>query len=86
MRGPIQIVGTATHKAFRYYKLEYTQGADVNASFSYLTGGETPVVNGVLADFYSYTVPNGAYTLRLTVVDASGNYPPPCTVTIAIRN
>jgi len=84
--GRIPPRGTATHDAFRYYKLEYAGGADAETQFIYLGGGNAPIINGMLAEFDTTTLPNGDYTLRLTVVDVSGNYPPPCQVTIKIRN
>jgi hypothetical protein len=84
--GRISVMGTATHDAFDYYKLEYTPGIDPAGSFIFMFRGNAPVVDGALAEFYTAALPNGVYTLRLTVVDASGNYPPPCTATIVIRN
>ena len=36
--------------------------------------------------FNSAGVANAAYTLRLTVVDRSSNYPEPCQVTINVQN
>jgi hypothetical protein len=86
--GMVDVVGSATHENFQYYKLEYASGAGVSpdAGFAYLTDARVPVSNGVLASFDSTTLDNGDYTLKLTVVDNTGNFPPPCTVTIRIFN
>lgn len=84
--GRISVTGTALHEVFDYYKLEYMPGIDPAGSFIFMFRGNAPVVNGTLAEFNTAALPNGVYTLRLTVVDASGNYPPPCTVTIRISN
>jgi hypothetical protein len=39
----------------------------------------------VLETFNSGAYPAGTYTLRLVVVDQTGNYPEPCRVTITVR-
>jgi hypothetical protein len=82
--GPISIVGTARHENFKFYKIEYAPAG--TPSFNYLGGGDSPVVNGVLYSFNSTALPNGGWTLRLTVVDQTSNYPPPCQVTIQVQN
>lgn len=86
--GDVNILGTATHEDFQYFKLEYAAGANVdpNAGFAYLAGANVPVTGGVLGTFDSTTLDNGEYTLKLTVVDSVGNFPPPCTVSVVIAN
>lgn len=86
--GTAQILGTASHENFLYYKVEYAQGENVNpdATFSYLADSRVQVTGGLLATFDSTSFINGVYTLKLTVVDASGNFPPPCTVSVIIEN
>jgi hypothetical protein len=83
-------LGTATHENFLYYKVEYAPGEDVDAGaegvFAYLGDARVQVTGGLLVSFNSANLDNGAYTLRLTVVDASGNFPPPCTVNIVVAN
>jgi hypothetical protein len=88
LSGTAQILGTATHENFQYYKVEYAQGADIdpNNSFAYLADARVQVVGGLLAAFDSSNLSNGAYTIKLTVVDTSGNFPPPCTVSVVIEN
>ncbi|MCC6454878.1 MAG: hypothetical protein IT328_08055 [Caldilineaceae bacterium] len=88
LSGTAQILGTATHENFQYYKVEYAQGADIdpNNTFAYLADARVQVIGGLLATFDSSNLSNGAYTIKLTVVDTSGNFPPPCTVTVVIEN
>ncbi len=85
LSGPTRIIGTARHEAFQFYKLEFGIGAKPT-QWSYFDGGETPVENGVLGTFNAAAVPNGTYTIRLVVVDITGNYPPPCQVTIQVQH
>jgi hypothetical protein len=86
--GTVNILGTATHENFLYYKLEYAPGENVDpdATFSYLADARVQVTGGLLASFDSTNLANDAYTLKLTVVDNSGNFPPPCTVSIVVAN
>ena len=84
--GVIAVVGSATHDAFQYYKVEYAPGGNADSNFGYLVGGNAPVVNGVLGNVDTNTLGNGAWTLRLIVVDQTGNFPPPCKVTINVQN
>jgi hypothetical protein len=82
--GTITIIGTATHQKFNFFKVEYAPAG--SQSFSYLGGGNSPVINGGLYSFNTTALPNGAWTLRLVVVDQTGNFPPPCQVTIQVQN
>ncbi len=93
--GLVPITGRATHELFDFYKLEFAPGADASQGFTWFDGSdrsgsggakEGPVENGTLGNFNSAGVTNGAYTIRLTVVDTSSNYPTPCQVTINVQN
>jgi hypothetical protein len=88
LSGTVNIIGTASHENFQYYKVEYAEGVDVdpNNSFAYLADARVQVVGALLAAFDSTSFINGAYTIKLTVVDNSGNFPPPCTVSVVIAN
>lgn len=86
LSGAVSVTGSATHEAFQYYKLEYAFGAGATEGFVYFDGAESAVEGGTLGVFNTPSLPNGAYTLQLTVVDLSANYPPPCRVTITIAN
>ena len=88
LSGKVNIIGTASHENFLYYKVEYAEGADVdpNDTFSYLADARVQVVGALLAAFDTTNFVNGPYTIKLTVVDNSGNFPPPCTVSVVIAN
>ena len=84
--GRVAIQGTANHDRFQFYKVEYGQG-EQPASWHVISDvHRTPVVNGVLEEFDTAGFPNGVYWLQLTVVDQSGNFPPPCRVRVLIQN
>ncbi len=82
--GVVSVVGTASHDAFQYYKVEFAPGADAEGGFVYLGGGSAPVQGGVLANVDTNALGPGTWTLRLVVVDQTGNFPPPCTVTVNV--
>ena len=74
VRGVVVIRGTATIANFQFYKVEFGRGA--NPTDWHLIGSTHPnvVINGVLAQWDTTGLPDGAYTLRLTVVKNDGNY------------
>lgn len=80
--GAAVIMGTAQHENFAFYKLEYGAGANP-AIWSYFGGGEQPVADGQLGALNP--LPPGTYSIRIVVVDTSGNFPPPCQTTITFR-
>jgi hypothetical protein len=82
--GIVAISGAATHENFQYYKLEYGAGASPNV-WSYFDGGDRPVQGGRLGALNAGALPPGTYSIRIVVVDASGNFPPPCQTTIVVR-
>jgi hypothetical protein len=84
--GILNVIGTANHEEFQFYKVEYAPGASPSGNWVYITGGNSPVVNNVLASFDTRALGNGDWTLRLIVVDRTGNYPVPCQVTISVQN
>lgn len=93
--GLVPITGRATHEQFSFYKLEFASGANASQGFTWFDGSDRsggggakgpPVENGTLGHFNSAGVANGAYTIRLTVVDTSSNYPTPCQVSINVQN
>ncbi|MFN2202396.1 MAG: hypothetical protein ACK2UO_14415 [Caldilineaceae bacterium] len=84
--GILNVIGTATHEAFDYYKVEYAPGASPSGGWVYIAGGDAPIVNNVLASFDTRALGNGQWSLRLIVVDKTGNYPPPCQVTFTVQN
>lgn len=83
--GMAPIFGTATHEQFQFYKLEYGAGANP-AVWSYFDGGDRPVRNGRLGTLNAGALAPGTYSVRVVVVDATGNFvDPPCQTTVVIR-
>jgi hypothetical protein len=84
--GMVPIQGTAVHEAFQFYKLEYGIGANPD-NWSYFDGGESPIQAGRLGTLNASALPPGTYTIRLAVVDKTGNWQSalPCQTTIVIR-
>jgi hypothetical protein len=74
LNGVIQIEGSASlGDQFQYYKLEFSPtGRDEFTVFSGLIRQQ--VSNGQLGVWDSASVPDGTYSIRLRVVDATGNY------------
>jgi hypothetical protein len=85
--GTTEVYGTANHERFSYYKLEYMQvGAEADGEFAFLMDSRQNVIDGLLAQLDTTELDNGTYVLRLTVVDNTGNFPPPCSVPVEIAN
>lgn len=73
LNGIVQIEGTASLVGqFQYYKLEFSPSGDNYTVFSGLIRQQ--VTAGQLAVWDSASVPDGVYSIRLRVVDATGNY------------
>jgi LysM repeat protein len=85
--GTFNIHGTASIDDFQFYKLELGVG-DVPIDFFSIDEVKTKsIVNGILLrDWNTGALPEGDYILRLTVVDNSGQFPPPCDVRVRIRH
>jgi len=84
--GVVQIEGTAMIDRFQFYKVEYGIGSEPQQWSSISDIHKEPVENGVLETWNTGAFPAGTYVLRLTVVDISGNFPPPCEVEVVIRH
>jgi hypothetical protein len=87
VQGNVAVRGTAMHEAFDYYKIEVGPGANPRDNEWAVVGQlhDQPVADGVLATFNSGAYPTGTYTLRLVVVDQTGNFPEPCRVTVTVQ-
>jgi hypothetical protein len=87
VQGNVAIRGTASIPSFQYYKIEVGPGANPRDNEWTVVGQlrHTAVSNGLLETFNSAAYPPGTYTLRLVVVDQTGNYPDPCQVTISVQ-
>jgi hypothetical protein len=82
--GIVQIRGTAAIPNFQFYKVEYGQGQDPGGWHSISDIHRQPVTDGVLETWNVSGFPAGVYTLRLTVVDITGNFPRPHEIQIRI--
>lgn len=87
VQGNMPIRGSANIANFQYYKVEVGPGANPKDQQWTVIGQlhNTPVSGGVLETLNSGAYAPGTYTLRLVVVDQTGNYPEPCRVTITIQ-
>lgn len=83
--GQVTIRGTAQIDQFQFYKLEYGLGEDPQQWNSIGDTHRAPVADGALGVWDTAGFPNGAFKLRLTVVDRSGNFPSPCEVRVIIQ-
>lgn len=84
--GAVEIYGTASIANLAFYKLEFGVGP-VPSAWSMI--GEvvpSPARDARLAIWDTTVLPSGEYVLRLTAVDKSGNYPPPCETRLRIKN
>ena len=74
VRGLVTVRGSATDGNFQFYKVEFGRGA--NPSEWHLIGStrSTQVIDSVLVQWDTTGLPDGVYTLRLSVVKKDGNY------------
>ena len=87
VQGNVPVRGTANIPNLQYYKVEVGPGANPRDHEWTVVGQlhNNAVAGGVLETFNSGAYPAGTYTLRLVVVDQTGNYPEPCRVTINVQ-
>ncbi len=81
-RGWWNISGTAAIPGQSYWKGEISADGQ---GWQMLYRAEQPVQGGLLIEFNTRTVPAGAYQVRLTAVDRTGNYPEPCLIEVTIE-
>lgn len=84
--GWVSINGTANHAQFQFYKVDYGIGDNPSTWNTIGDVRGTAVVGGQLASIDTRGLPNGPAWFRLTVVDQTGNFPPPCSVRVVISN
>ena len=85
--GNVPVRGTANTASFQYYKVEVGPGSNPK-DHEWTVVGQLhyePVSGGLLETFNGSAYAPGTYTLRLVVVDQTGNYPEPCRVTIKVQ-
>jgi hypothetical protein len=85
VQGNVPVRGTADHPNFDYYKIEIGSGPNPEQWTVVGQLHRAPVVGGVLESLNAAAYPPGVYTLRLVVVDVTGNFPEPCQVTITVQ-
>ena len=87
VQGNVPVRGTANIADFQYYKVEVGPGSNPKDYEWTVVGNlhQSPISGGVLETFNSNAYPGGTYTLRLVVVDQTGNYPEPCRVTVTVQ-
>jgi len=86
LSGTVRIEGSANIDNFQFYKLEYGVGDEPASWHSIGEERRAPVAEGLLCTWDTTKLPLGVYTLRLTVVDITGNYPiTPCDVRVVIK-
>lgn len=84
--GRLEIRGTANIPGFNFYKIELGLGEEPGGWSGIGDMHYEPVSNGVLDVLDTSSLPAGTYSIRLVVVDLTGNYPPPCTVQIVVTH
>ena len=87
--GPLTIYGTALHDRFKFYKLEFSEhGANNPPKWEWPVDSTiyTQVDNRILGTWDTRNSRDGAYTLRLTVVDQDSQELPSCLVDIEVDN
>ncbi|NLT43335.1 MAG: hypothetical protein GXX93_11725 [Anaerolineae bacterium] len=73
VRDVVLVTGSALHSQFSFYKVEFAR----EPGSSWVVIGDTQptqVRDGVLIQWDTRGVPDGSYSLRLLVVDVTGNY------------
>lgn len=69
----VVVTGTAVHGNFNFYKVEFAR--EPSADWVVIGGTmSSQVQSGVLVQWDTRSVPDGSYSLRLLVVDQTGNY------------
>ncbi|MBI5878677.1 MAG: hypothetical protein HZB53_13590 [Chloroflexi bacterium] len=80
VRGRVDISGSANIPQFQFYKVEYAPTSNPSDSSFANVGPDvrrTAVQSGLLDVWDTSSLPDGPYTVRLTVVDIRGNFPCP---------
>jgi hypothetical protein len=85
LSGTVEIRGSANLESFGYYKFEF-QSLSTADEWHHVYTGEQPVTDGVLGHWNVDPLPDGVYLFQLVVVDATGNYPPPCQVQVTVQH
>jgi len=85
INGVVPIQGTANIADFLFYKVQFLPDKLYpDGAWGELYQSDTPVVDGTLMTWHTYTVGPGVYWLRLLVHQRNGNYPPPCELRLVV--
>ncbi len=83
--GMVPIMGSANRPDFKLYKLEYGAGANPT-TWSYFADANHPVENGLLGTLNAGILARGVYSVRVIVIDKTGNYyDPPCQTSFTVK-
>jgi hypothetical protein len=76
IRGRVQVKGSATHPQFDFYKVEFGPGENPSDDRMSIIGAihKEQITNNLLETWDTTAIPDGTYTVRLRVVDKTGNY------------
>ena len=85
IKGVVEIQGSANTPGFQFYKIEYGAGEKPDQWSSIGDIHKQPVEDGLLGTWDTSSFPEGVYVLRLTVVEVTGNFPPPCDVRVVVQ-
>lgn len=69
LRGDVSIMGTANADRFQFYKVEFAPASNPQAWSAVSSTVNRPIANGQLDVWNTQTVPDGPYSLKLTIVD-----------------
>jgi hypothetical protein len=82
--GVVEVRGTANTADFQFYKVEFSFG-DGSGEFHVVDELKYSTVEDGVLVLWNTGELSGQVTLRLTVVNTDGNYPPPCEVPVVVR-
>jgi hypothetical protein len=76
IRGRVQVKGSANHPQFDFYKVEFGPGENPSDDKMSIIGAihKEQITNNLLETWDTTAIGDGTYTLRLRVVDKTGNY------------
>ncbi len=86
VQGRVDVLGTASVPDFQFYKIELGLGDHPTNWSSISDVHRIPVTNGVLDVWDTNSLPAGSYSLRLVVVDKTGNFAPPCVIQVTVAH
>jgi len=82
----VEIVGSARHPDFDFYKLQYASSATPDAWIDLGETHDEQKTNATLEIWHTTALPDGAYFLRLMVVTKDGNHAESESVRVTVAN